>query len=430
MVMDLSEWEKMRSKPVAILGSGVSGKGTKKLLDRLNWKSKIFDEKGVPLNFSRLKECSLVVASPGFSPDHPWIHLVQQLNFLLLGEMDFASYFLPEPPIAVTGTNGKTTLSSLISHVFKKMGQESVLAGNMGYPLSQHLSESIGLKENVILEISSFQSWDLSILQPATTIWTNFEDDHLDYHRTRENYFDAKLKLLQRTNGQIWVGKSVHEWSEKLARPLPAGTQVIERCSDNEFPLASDHFLSSYPQRENFALAKAFFQARGVSSEEFALFANNYQAQAHRLSETARINNIRFWNDSKATNFSATIAACKSMQGRTVWVGGGKSKGVGLASFAGSMRDYLDEAYVFGEVAGDLVESFNHNGIRTRACKNLVEAVTHAYSESKAETNILFSPGFSSMDQFENFEERGKFFDQIVLDLKSHSFKTTQLELN
>ena len=111
-------------------------------------------------------------------------------------------------------------------------------------------------------------------------------------------------------------------------------------------------------------------------------------------------------------------------------MGGGKSKGVGLESFAGSMRDYLDEAYVFGEVAGDLVESFNHNGIRTRACKNLVEAVTHAYSESKAETNILFSPGFSSMDQFENFEERGKFFDQIVLDLKSHSFKTTQLELN
>ena len=86
--------------------------------------------KGGSLNFSRLKECSLVVASPGFSPDHPWIHLVQQLNFLLLGEMDFASYFLPDP-IAITGTNGKTTLSSLISHVFKKMGQESVLAGNM-----------------------------------------------------------------------------------------------------------------------------------------------------------------------------------------------------------------------------------------------------------------------------------------------------------
>ena len=109
-------------------------------------------------------------------------------------------------------------------------------------------------------------------------------------------------------------------------------------------------------------------------------------------------------------------------------MGGEKSKGVGLESFG--FEDYLDEAYVFGEVAGDLVESFNHNGIRTRACKNLVEAVTHAYSESKAETNILFSPGFSSMDQFENFEERGKFFDQIVLDLKSHSFKTTQLELN
>ena len=430
MVMDLSKWEKMRSKPVAILGSGVSGEGTKNLLDRLNWKSKTFDEKGIPLNFSRLKECSLVVASPGFSPDHPWIHLVQQLNFLLLGEMDFASYFLPEAPVAITGTNGKTTLSSLISHVFQKIGQKSVLAGNMGYPLSQHLSESVGFKENVILEISSFQSWDLSILKPASTIWTNFEDDHLDYHGTRENYFDAKLKLLQRTNGPIWVGKSVQNWSEELGRSLPNDTKVIERRSESDFPLAPDHFLSSFPQRENFALAEAFFQARGVSSEDFALYSNDYKAEAHRLSETARINNIRFWNDSKATNFSATIAACKSMHGRTVWVGGGKSKGVGLDSFAGSMRDYLDEAFVFGEVAGDLVESFSYNGIQTRACKDLAEAVIHAYSESKADTNILFSPGFSSMDQFENFEERGKFFDQIVFDLKSHSFQTTHLELN
>ena len=223
MVMDLSEWEKMRSKPVAILGSGVSGKGTKKLLDRLNWKSKIFDEKGVPLNFFT-RECSWCVQSRIFfrsSVDS----FSATAEFSLLGEMDFASYFLPKPPVH-NRTNGKTTLSSLISHVFKKMGQESVLAGNMGYPLSQHLSESIGLKENVILEISSFQSWDLSILQPATTIWTNFEDDHLDYHRTRENYFDAKLKLCKEQPVKFgWV--KVFMIGPKTP-PLPAGTQVIE----------------------------------------------------------------------------------------------------------------------------------------------------------------------------------------------------------
>ena len=101
-----------------------------------------------------------------------------------------------------------------------------------------------------------------------------------------------------------------------------------------------------------------------------------------------------------------------------------------LANFAGSVRKYLDEAFVFGEVADQLVESLQTNGIRARACVDLKDAVRRAYDSSEEKTNVLFSPGFSSFDQFENFEERGKFFEQIVLDLKSHAFKTTQLELN
>ena len=206
MVADISKWEDLRAKPVAILGDGVSGTGVKKLLDRLHWKSKIFDEKGIPLTYSKLKNSSIVVVSPGFSPDHPWIQLVREMNLLLLSEIDFAAYFLPSSPIAITGTNGKTTLSSLIAHVYNKLGEKTVLAGNMGYSLSEYLSGSIGLNEKVILEISSFQSWDLSILKPKASIWTNFEDDHLDYHNSRENYFDAKLRLLQRTEGPVWLG--------------------------------------------------------------------------------------------------------------------------------------------------------------------------------------------------------------------------------
>ena len=430
MVADISNWEDMRSKPVAILGGGVSGQGVQKLLNRLNWKSKIFDEKGVPLNYSRLKNCSIVVTSPGFSPDHPWIQLVRQMDLLLLSEMDFAAYFLPQPPLAITGTNGKTTVSSLISHVYNKLGEKSVLAGNMGYSLSEHLSGSIGLNEKVILEISSFQSWDLSILEPSASIWTNFEDDHLDYHKSRENYFDAKLRLLERTNGSIWIGESVGKWASQLNRLLPSQCKTVKRVETADFPLPDDHFLSSYPQRENYALAEAFFKSLGISERAFTGLVEDYQPKKYRLSQTARIHEVRFWNDSKATNFSAALAACKSMQGRTIWIGGGKSKGVELANFAGSVRKYLDEAYVFGEVADQLVESLQTNGIRARACVDLKDAVRRAYDSSEEKTNVLFSPGFSSFDQFENFEERGKFFEQIVLDLKSHAFKTTQLELN
>ena len=150
------------------------------------------------------------------------------MDLLLLSEMDFAAYFLPQPPLAITGTNGKTTVSSLISHVYNKLGEKSVLAGNMGYSLSEHLSGSIGLNEKVILEISSFQSWDLSILEPSASIWTNFEDDHLDYHKSRENYFDAKLRLLERTNGSIWIGESVGKWASQLNRLLPSQCKTVK----------------------------------------------------------------------------------------------------------------------------------------------------------------------------------------------------------
>ena len=155
----------------------------------------------------------------------------------------------------------------------------------------------------------------------------------------------------------------------------------------------------------------------------------DYQPKNIDLVKRPEFSEVRFWNDSKATNFSAALAACKSMQGRTIWIGGGKSKGVELANFAGSVRKYLDEAYVFGEVADQLVESLQTNGIRARACVDLKDAVRRAYDSSEEKTNVLFSPGFSVLISLK-ISRKGKFFEQIVLDLKSHAFKTTQLELN
>ena len=430
MVEVKMNWEKMRAKPAAILGRGISGRGLENLLKRLNWNSWTFDEKGIPFSQSKLNDSSVVLSSPGFSPNHPWIRMTQESNVPLYGEMDFASSFIGNDSLAVTGTNGKTTLSYLLAHVMKHLGEKSVLVGNMGYPLSQYLADTISTNERLVLEVSSFQTGNLQILEPAYSFWTNFEDDHLDYHESRRKYFLSKMRLLERTRETSWVGESVRYGARKLKIQLSPSVRVVHRRPSRNFPLSEGHFLSSFPQRENYSIAEAYFRTRGVSPEEFAELVEDFVPQPFRLRQIAQIQETSFWNDSKATNLSATLAACRSMKGRTIWIGGGKSKGTQVDQFAIGMKDYLDQAFVIGEVSDELYSSFTHNGIPVSRCRSLPEAVEGAYLASKSKTNVLFSPGFASFDQFQNYEDRGNLFNQVVFDLKKKTRMSTQVESN
>ena len=411
-------WEKLSHQPAAILGDGVSGRGLKKLLQRLEWNSRIFDEKGIPLTASKLSEASVVLVSPGFSPNHPWMQMVHSSQIPFYGEMDFASSFLMAKPLGVTGTNGKTTLSYLIGHIMSQLGEQNVLLGNMGNSLSQYLGSCSNQRDKVILEISSFQARNLKILKPSCSFWTNFEDDHLDYHQNRRDYFLSKMRLIERTSGPCFAGESVKFAARKLGIKYPDNIRFIERPGTAKFPLPANHFLSSFPQRENYSLAEAYFKSRGVSEKKIAEMAISFVPQPYRLTPVTKINNTLFWNDSKSTNLSSTIAAFRSMGGKTTWIGGGKSKGNRITEFAKEIKDYLDEAFVIGEVSDELSISLAEKGVPVSRCKSLPEAVEGAYRSGRPKNNILFSPGFSSFDQFQNYEERGKIFNQAVFDLK------------
>ena len=412
------DWEKLSHQPAAILGDGVSGRGLKKLLQRLEWNSRIFDEKGIPLTASKLSEVSVALLSPGFSPNHPWVQMVRSSQIPFYGEMDFASSFLKEKPLGVTGTNGKTTLTYLLGHIMTQLGEKNVLLGNMGDSLSQYLGGSNTHEGKIILEISSFQARNLELLEPDCSFWTNFEDDHLDYHQNRQDYFLSKMRLIERTSGPCFAGESVKFAARKLGIKCPDNIRFIERPGAAKFPLPENHFLSSFPQRENYSLAEAYFKSMGISEKKIAEMAFSFVPQPYRLSPVAKINNTLFWNDSKSTNLSSTIAACRSMGGKTTWIGGGKSKGNRIPKFAREIKDYLDEAFVIGEVSDELSISLTEKGVPVSRCENLQEAVEGAYRSERSKANILFSPGFSSIDQFQNYEERGKLFNQAVFDLK------------
>ena len=223
------DWEKLSHQPAAILGDGVSGRGLKKLLQRLEWNSRIFDEKGIPLTASKLSEVSVALLSPGFSPNHPWVQMVRSSRIPFYGEMDFASSFLKEKPLGVTGTNGKTTLTYLLGHIMTQLGEKNVLLGNMGDSLSQYLGGSNTHEGKIILEISSFQARNLELLEPDCSFWTNFEDDHLDYHQNRQDYFLSKMRLIERTSGPCFAGESVKFAARKLGIKCPDNIRFIER---------------------------------------------------------------------------------------------------------------------------------------------------------------------------------------------------------
>ena len=431
MKFNSQDWEKLRRKPVAILGAGVSGRGVGALLDRIEWEYETYDEQGRAFGTTEARSCSLVVFSPGFTLDHEWLELARSNNLPLVGEVDFGSYFLSNKITAVTGTNGKTSLVKMLEQVWNFCGRKAVAAGNVGLSLCELVARGVEPETEVFLEVSSFQSQSLSNLCPESVLWTNFEDDHLDHHKNREEYFSAKARLLERVPPKgTWVGRSVLEKAAKVGYVLPADTVTVDRTAQASPGLPADHFLQSYPQRENIAIAKAFCKSRGINEGSFDRAVLSCAPSAHRLQKVATVGKATFWNDSKATNASAAVAACLNFSGSLFWIGGGRSKGEDSSMLPRLLKPMVNRAFLIGEMGGCLLELFRQQGILSDFCASLGEAVKGAFEEVTEATNILFSPGFASFDGYSNFEERGKSFVDSVFDLKKLASATTQESIN
>lgn len=426
MVGPLQNWEKMTALPVAVLGAGVSGEGVCSLLKRLGWNYRVFDDAGISLTLNKLRSSSLVVVSPGFRPDHPWLMMAREMKLKVFGELDFASCFCASPITAITGTNGKTTIATLLNHVFNFHGLSSKTAGNIGLPLSKLISEQVNLKSRIFLEVSSFQSRMMTCLEAEQGIWTNFAEDHLDFHGSMEDYFQSKLSLIRRCKERVFVGESVARWARRFSLELPTNSVVVQPLKEGSFNFHNNSFLDTFPQRENLALAKSFAESLDIPAPDFMEACKSYKPESHRLSKVHEVEDITFWNDSKATNFDAVISACRSVDGPIFWIGGGQSKGVPMEEFARELTQYIDRAFVIGEVSDELSRRINFFGKPAEQCFSLTEAVDIAFNEARSRTSILLSPGFASFDQFSDYSERGRIFNQSALNLKKRFATTTQ----
>jgi len=418
------EWFHLTKQPIAILGNGKSGQGTHALLQKIGWDSIIYDQTENDFRASDAGKTSLVIYSPGFVPDHPWIELAKKCGKLVLSEVDFAAKFLDARVVAITGTNGKSSLTTILAHVWSKIGRAGFAGGNLGEPLSSILANEDTSESTLFLEMSSFQARGLQVLNPTYTLWTNFSPDHLNYHGSMRDYFLSKYRLVERTNPRsVWLTQQVVETAEKFSVKIPDGVNIV---SETSIELPRDHFLNTYPQKQNLSLACAWLKNQGIAEDIIVDALLDYKPEPHRLSKVCSIDEVKFWNDSKSTNLGSVISACKSFPAKIIWIGGGQSKGEDLGEYARSLKPYVSHAFLFGESSTSLHQCMTDAGILSTISRSLGEAVSQAYDAAQKAVDILFSPGFASFDHFKNYLERGNSFIQFVLDLKNTVLKGTQ----
>jgi UDP-N-acetylmuramoylalanine--D-glutamate ligase len=415
------------TRPAAVFGGAVGGQGTVELLARLGVSAVVYDRKGggaePVFGADDAQRHGLVVFSPGFAPDHPWLRTASNAGCVCLGELDFAALFWTGPVIAITGTNGKTTLTEFLAHALNKSGRAAMVAGNIGYPFSRLVQQGLAADALAVCEISSFQAETILHLAPAATLWTNFAEDHLERHGSMGAYFEAKAQLLARTApGMRWVGSTVAAWMVRNGRTLD-GINIINTVEPPTDARLGDTPFSSMPQRENFEIAKAYWCASGLDVEILYAAAASFRIGRHRLARVATKNGVTFWNDSKATNFHAVTGALENFDAPVRWIGGGRSKGGDLAGFVRDVAARISRGYLIGETAAELERAAASEGMDVVLCDCLRDAVTHAWRDSHPGEHILLSPGFASFDQFKGYEDRGDQFEAIVADIKSQPIK-------
>jgi UDP-N-acetylmuramoylalanine--D-glutamate ligase len=412
--------------PVAVFGGGRAGQAVLTLLVKMGASGTLFDEKdvknGIVNNFdwTAARSHRLVIFSPEFPPDHPWLATARAAGAECLGEIDFAALGWRGRVVAITGTNGKTTLTEFLTHALRSVGVDARATGSQGFPFSQLVADTDGgasAEAIAVCEVSSFQAETLRHFRADSTLWINFAEDHLERHAGMEDYFAAKWTLVERTTpGAVFAGESVQRYARKFSRSLSVLSGVFSEVKTPNPALAGTVFAAQ-PHYENYLLAAAWWKRSGRSEAQLKAAAQSFQLGRHRLARIALIGDVTWWNDSKATNFHAVEAALASFDGPVFVILGGKSRGGDLAGFVRRIAPRIKQAFLLGETKGILATFCRAYRVPHGVCEDLAEAVARAAETARFGDHVLLSPGFASVDLFRDYEECGNEFESLVNNL-------------
>jgi UDP-N-acetylmuramoylalanine--D-glutamate ligase len=382
----------------------------------------------------------LIVVSPGVPIDSPPLVQARTLGEIVIGEIELAAQFLPGRLVAITGSNGKTTTTSLAGEIVAAGGYSTVVGGNIGTPAIS-LVEQATPETIVVLEVSSFQLETIQTFRPKVAVVLNVTPDHLDRHRTFAAYTDAKARIFEnqqpddfavlnaddptcvalasRTRAQVfWFsrkkegkqGAYVHE-GRVLFRD-PSGQREIMLVS--EIPLKGAHNV------ENVLAAVCVGALMRCEAARIRKAVRDFKAVEHRLEYVATIRGVEYYNDSKATNVDATIKALESFPANVHVILGGKDKGSDYTVLNDLLRQRVKRVYTIGAAAAK-IESQIKSAAEIVHAETLETAVKRAAAAAQPGDVVLLAPACASFDQFRNYEHRGQVFKEVVQKLAAEA---------
>ncbi|EDY80418.1 UDP-N-acetylmuramoylalanine--D-glutamate ligase [Verrucomicrobiia bacterium DG1235] len=422
-ISELPDWLKTRlDAPVAIFGRASSGQAANNLLESFGCECHVFDqghedEAWRSFGAEKAQQYKLVVCSPGFSADHPWLVAARSVGCEVVPELDLGASLWRGPIVVITGTNGKTTLTEFITSAFSSAGIEAYACGNIGRPISSLVADDCNLEAIAVCEVSSFQAEITKRLHADSLLWTNFDEDHLDRHKSLESYFKCKYTLTQLQRGDVFLfDESVKEFGERFNYAIPDEGLIDSSLDALELGVAGTVF-ETLPERNTYLIARALWLRMGLDEGELIEAANNFKKSPHRMELIVNQDGISYWDDSKSTNFHAVYGALKRFENPVVWIGGGKNKGGDLPRFVARVASSISSAHLIGETSAELAAAFEEHGVPVRVYEDLEEAVAGANAMAESGSNILLSPGFASLDMFEGYSQRGEAFRRAISHL-------------
>jgi UDP-N-acetylmuramoylalanine--D-glutamate ligase len=382
----------------------------------------------------------LIVPSPGVSPMMPALAAARAIGVPVWSEIELAWRFLRGRLICITGSNGKTTTTSLIGHILEIAGLPVQVAGNIGTPLISRVDLSSDASFTVV-EASSFQLESISAFRPDIAVLLNVTPDHLDRHGSIEAYGRAKARMFEnQTEEDAAVINADDAVAPQYAPAGPRvfyfsrvtrvasgcylrGDEIVFRCDGTETVLVArkDIGLRGSHNIENVLAAAAAARLAGAEPAAIAEGVRTFAGVEHRIEYVATISGVEYFNDSKATNVDATLKALDAFPGNVLVILGGKDKGSDYGILRQALRGHARMALLIGSAA-DKIEAELAGVIPVERAETLARAVEIASAQARPGDVVLLAPACASLDQFENYEQRGRVFKQLVRELeKKHA---------
>jgi UDP-N-acetylmuramoylalanine--D-glutamate ligase len=363
------------------------------------------------------EEWGLIVPSPGVPPDLPGLERARARGVDVIGEVELAAPYLLGPVIGITGTNGKTTTTSLVGHILHGSKTPAQVGGNIGTPVIAMTATSRADQWNV-LELSSFQLETIHSFRADVAVCLNVTQNHLDRHHTFVNYAAAKANLFRtQKTGDFAVLNADDELCRSFAEITDAqvvwfrGRDIGDLMPPAEVPIPGMH------NAENVMAAAAVAEIAGIAKSGIVAAVKTFQAVEHRLEFVAEIAGVRFYNDSKATSVDATTKALDSFAGNLWVILGGQDKGSDYTVLRDRLRQKAHAALLIGAAAGQ-IESQIEGAVNVIQAGTLEYAVAEAWKHARPGDTVLLAPACSSFDQFQSYEHRGRAFKDLVNGLR------------